>query len=199
MSLQESNEDIHAIMARAKAARARLRNLAPQPQRVVNVEAAPIVPEEPKVTPVEQYSPPSWAEFQVRVVWGKDSVASRCDVRDVDLLSVAKIKEVLCREFGIAPRDLTSSRRNAALARPRQIGYYLAREFTGRSLPVIGREFGRADHTSVLHGIRRIEALIETDTNIRGHVERIRAILQREEEQLAEWKASRTANFVVAA
>lgn len=50
MSLQESNEDIHAIMARAKAARERLRNLAPQPQRVVNVEAAPIVP---RKTPLE--------------------------------------------------------------------------------------------------------------------------------------------------
>ncbi len=199
MSLQESNEDIHAIMARQRAARERLRKLAPRPAPVVNVEAAPIVPEEPPSAPLEQYAPPSWAEFQVRVVWGKDSVDSRCDVRDTDLLSVAKIKEVLCHEFGVSPRDMTSSRRNAALARPRQIGYYLAREFTGRSLPVIGREFGRADHTSVLHGIRRIESLLETDWVIRGHVERLRAILKREEDKLAEWNAARKANLVVAA
>lgn len=191
MSLQDSGEDIHAIMARAKAARARLRNLAPQPQRVVNVEAAPIIPNP------APFIPPSWATFQINVTWGKCNTANI--LRDTDLLSISEIKEICCRYLGISPRDMTSHRRTIAFARPRQIAFYLVKEFTGRPLTVIGREFGGRDHTTIMHGIRKIEALMPVNPAIRAQVEWLRELLKAEESKIVEWKASRIPTFEIAA
>ena len=61
------------------------------------------------------------------------------------------------KHFGVNRGDLLSSRRNRSIVRPRQIGMYLAKSLTARSLPEIGRRFGGRDHTTVLHAIRKIE------------------------------------------
>ena len=53
--------------------------------------------------------------------------------------------------------DILSQRRHRSVVRPRQIGMYLAKQLTSRSLPEIGRRFGNRDHTTVLHAIRKIE------------------------------------------
>jgi chromosomal replication initiator protein len=48
---------------------------------------------------------------------------------------------------------------------------YLARLLTPRSLPEIGRRFGGRDHTTIIHGIRRIDHLCSTDSELRADVE----------------------------
>ena len=53
--------------------------------------------------------------------------------------------------------DILSERRNRSIVLPRQVGMYLAKRLTARSLPEIGRRFGGRDHTTVLHAIRKIE------------------------------------------
>ncbi len=55
--------------------------------------------------------------------------------------------------------------------RPRQIGMYLAKTLTARSLPEIGRRFGGRDHTTVLHAIRKIEALKQADGVLKEELE----------------------------
>jgi chromosomal replication initiator protein len=60
-------------------------------------------------------------------------------------------------------------------ARPRQVAMYLAKQLTSRSLPDIGRRFGGRDHTTVMHGVRRIEELKSADPQIAEDLE----ILQR--------------------
>jgi hypothetical protein len=56
------------------------------------------------------------------------------------------------------------------VVRPRQIAMYLAARLTGRSLPVIGRQFNR-DHTTILHSARVIEWLIFQDDRVRDDVQ----------------------------
>jgi chromosomal replication initiator protein len=51
--------------------------------------------------------------------------------------------------------------------RPRQIGMYLAKLLTSRSLPEISGRFGNRDHTTVLHAIRKIEQLMNDDNQLR--------------------------------
>lgn len=63
--------------------------------------------------------------------------------------------------YGVSVMDVLSHRRTADVMRPRQIAMYLAKTLTLRSLPEIGRRFGGRDHTTVLHAVRKIEALIE--------------------------------------
>ena len=53
---------------------------------------------------------------------------------------------------------------------PRQIGMYLAKKMTSRSLPEIGRRFGGRDHSTVLHAVRKIEELVKTDDKLAREV-----------------------------
>ena len=59
-----------------------------------------------------------------------------------------------------------SKRRPAAIAKPRQIAMYLAKELTQKSLPEIGESFGGRDHTTVLHAVRKIGADRKQDTEL---------------------------------
>ena len=70
------------------------------------------------------------------------------------------ILRTVSKHYGVNRGDLLSGRRNRSIVRPRQIGMYLAKLLTSRSLPEIGRRFGNRDHTTVLHAIRKIEQLM---------------------------------------
>ena len=54
------------------------------------------------------------------------------------------------------------------MVRPRQIGMYLAKHLTSRSLPEIGRRFGNRDHTTVLHAIRKIDKEVRRESAPQG-------------------------------
>jgi chromosomal replication initiator protein len=79
-----------------------------------------------------------------------------CNERKV---TVDMIQKAVAEHFNLKQADLISERRARAVARPRQVAMWLAKQITTRSLPDIGRRFGGRDHTTVLHAVRRIEAL----------------------------------------
>ncbi|MBC7670759.1 MAG: chromosomal replication initiator protein DnaA, partial [Gemmatimonadaceae bacterium] len=74
-------------------------------------------------------------------------------------ITIDDIQKATADHYGMKQADLLSERRNRAIARPRQAAMWLAKQLTTRSLPDIGRRFGGRDHTTVLHAVRRIEAL----------------------------------------
>jgi len=78
-------------------------------------------------------------------------------------ITVDDIQKAASEHFGLKQADLISERRNRSIARPRQAAMWLAKQLTTRSLPDIGRRFGGRDHTTVLHAVRRIEALKADD------------------------------------
>jgi chromosomal replication initiator protein len=82
------------------------------------------------------------------------------------LVSIENIQKTVAEYYKLRVADLLSKRRTRSIARPRQIGMALAKELTNHSLPEIGDAFGGRDHTTVLHGCRRIESLRETDKRI---------------------------------
>lgn len=82
------------------------------------------------------------------------------------LVSIENIQKTVADYFKIRVADLLSKRRSRSIARPRQVAMALAKELTNHSLPEIGDAFGGRDHTTVLHGCRRIEALRSTDKRI---------------------------------
>jgi chromosomal replication initiator protein len=82
------------------------------------------------------------------------------------LVSIENIQKTVADYFKIRVADLLSKRRSRSIARPRQVAMALAKELTNHSLPEIGDAFGGRDHTTVLHGCRRIEALRNTDKRI---------------------------------
>ncbi|MDP3298864.1 MAG: chromosomal replication initiator protein DnaA, partial [Phenylobacterium sp.] len=74
-------------------------------------------------------------------------------------VTVDHIQKAVAEHYGLTQADLLSERRARAVARPRQAAMWIAKQITTRSLPDIGRRFGGRDHTTVLHAVRRIEAL----------------------------------------
>lgn len=77
--------------------------------------------------------------------------------------SIASIKTAICRKFQLSPICLESIRHAPVEARPRQIVMYLARTLTPLSFPKIAEEL-RRDHTTIMHGYRKIMSLRQTDT-----------------------------------
>ena len=82
------------------------------------------------------------------------------------LVSIENIQKTVADYFKIRVADLLSKRRSRSIARPRQVAMALAKELTNHSLPEIGDAFGGRDHTTVLHGCRRISALRETEKRL---------------------------------
>lgn len=79
-------------------------------------------------------------------------------------ISIADVKQaVVGRYSSVSVRDLESRSRKVRVVRPRQMAMYLAKKLTTHSLPEIGQKFGRRDHTTVLHGIRRVEELMSQE------------------------------------
>ncbi|GLR93655.1 chromosomal replication initiator protein DnaA [Bradyrhizobium liaoningense] len=93
-------------------------------------------------------------------------------------IKIEDIQRVVARQYNVSRSDLLSSRRTANVVRPRQVAMYLAKTLTLRSLPEIGRRFGGRDHTTVLHAVRKIEALVSKDTALSEEVESLKRQLQ---------------------
>jgi len=91
-------------------------------------------------------------------------------------VTIDEIQRAVSAYFDLKPIDLVSARRARVVARPRQIAMYLAKRLTTRSLPEIGRKFGGRDHSTVIHAVRRVEALRDSDAD----VDRAVRTLQRE-------------------
>ena len=94
-------------------------------------------------------------EPEVRVVYVQAAPVIESPVG----VPLTTILQAVCKYYGVTKADVVSHRRSAKVVRPRQVFMYLARELTPHSMPVISRLLGDRDHTTVLHGIRKIEKL----------------------------------------
>lgn len=93
------------------------------------------------------------------------------------LISVEDIQRHVSAHYNIRTNDMFSNRRAAAIARPRQIAMYLAKDLTSLSYPAIGRSFGGRDHTTVMHAVKKIEQLIAEDNHLNADVDLLRGLL----------------------
>ncbi len=93
-------------------------------------------------------------------------------------ITVEEIQRKVSDHYNIRLSDMIGPKRLRNYARPRQVAMYLAKTLTNRSLPEIGRRFGGRDHTTVMHGVRRIEELKATDSQIADDIELLRRALE---------------------
>ncbi|MUG90226.1 chromosomal replication initiator protein DnaA [Bombella sp. ESL0385] len=93
-------------------------------------------------------------------------------------VTIDEIQRKVVEHFNIRLTDMSSARRARAVARPRQIAMYLAKQLTSRSLPEIGRKFGNRDHTTVMHAVNRVAELMEQDPGLAESVELLKHMLE---------------------
>ncbi len=92
-------------------------------------------------------------------------------------IKIEDILRIISRHFGVSKGDLLSQRRHRSVVWPRQVGMYLAKQLTARSLPEIGRRFGNRDHTTVLHAIRKIEGELTDNPRLKEELEELKKLL----------------------
>ena len=85
---------------------------------------------------------------------------------DPGRIKIDDILKIVGRHYNVAKADLLSPRRSRTVVVPRQIGMYLAKKLTSRSLPEIGRRFGGRDHSTVLHAVRKIDEQVRVDEKL---------------------------------
>ena len=90
---------------------------------------------------------------------------------------IEEIIKTVSRHFGVSKPDILSQRRHRSVVWPRQIGMYLSKQMTARSLPEIGRRFGNRDHTTVLHAIRKIDKELAANPRLRDELEDLKKML----------------------
>lgn len=81
------------------------------------------------------------------------------------------IIDVVAEHFGVKPEDIVSKKRNSEFVQPRQVVMYLCNKYTDNSLANIGKILGKKDHTTVIHGIKKITAELETSEELRNKIE----------------------------
>ncbi len=93
-------------------------------------------------------------------------------------VTIEEIQRRVSEHYNLRISDMSSARRARAVARPRQVAMYLAKQLTSRSLPEIGRKFGNRDHTTVMHAVSRVTELMELDAGFAEDVELLRRMLE---------------------
>ncbi|MDH5410147.1 MAG: chromosomal replication initiator protein DnaA, partial [Alphaproteobacteria bacterium] len=93
-------------------------------------------------------------------------------------VTIEEIQKRVAEHFNIKLAEMSSARRSRAVARPRQVAMYLAKQLTARSLPEIGRKFGGRDHTTVMHAVRKVDELRGLDAAFAEDVELLKRMLE---------------------
>jgi chromosomal replication initiator protein len=93
-------------------------------------------------------------------------------------VTVEEILRKVAEHYNVRLSDLVGPKRMRAIARPRQVAMFLSKSLTTRSLPDIGRRFGGRDHTTIMHGIRKIEELRASDSQLAEDIDMLRRLLE---------------------
>jgi len=94
-------------------------------------------------------------------------------------LTIETIQKRVAEHFDIRLADMTSKRRPASIAFPRQVAMFLARQLTPHSLAMIGESFGGRDHGTVLNAVRQVEKAMQADASLRQTVAFLQQQLKR--------------------
>ena len=84
------------------------------------------------------------------------------------------IQTLVCKFFKISKNEMLSSRRSRYLVRPRLTAIYLRKILTSKSLPEIGREFSNRDHTTIIHSVKTIEKLKESNPEMVENINKLK-------------------------
>jgi chromosomal replication initiator protein len=92
-------------------------------------------------------------------------------------ITIDEIQKKVAEHYNIRLADMHSPRRVQHVAQARQIAMYLSKELTSKSFPEIGRKFGGRDHTTVMHAVRKVKEIMDTDPTMAEDVDLLRRMM----------------------
>ena len=81
------------------------------------------------------------------------------------------IISIVAEHYNVTTSDLCGNKRSSKIVIPRQVAMYLCRELTSTPLKSIGKSLGNRDHTTIMHGIEKMEKEIITDSNLNNTID----------------------------
>ena len=93
-------------------------------------------------------------------------------------VTIEEIQRKVAEHYNVRLSDMIGPKRARPIARPRQVAMYLSKHLTTRSLPEIGRRFGGRDHTTIMHGIRKIDELKAGDRQLAEDIALLKRLLE---------------------
>jgi hypothetical protein len=144
--------------------------------------------EPPAQAPAPMAAPPKPDFFQRCVDFFNASVSAGSpqalpDMQLVPTITVNQIIRTVAEQFKLSVADLVSERRTANVVLPRQMAMWLSKTMTTRSYPYIGHRMNGRDHTTVLHGFRKIERLRQDDPEIQAQLDYLASLLRPEPQE----------------
>ena len=155
--LQQLQRARRERLARFKAAAARLEK---PPEIEAPKEVYKITPEELRQEALQE-SERKALELTKEISRLRDAL-DQMEEQTSDQITLRQIILAVCAYYNVPKIDLLSKRRNSHLTIARHVAFYLARKHTLMSQPMIGK-FMKRDHTSVIHGVRKIANQALTD------------------------------------
>lgn len=108
---------------------------------------------------------------EVNVVLAEEALKDLISPNNKKDITVELISDIISEHFNITASDIVSTKKSRNIAYPRQICMYLCRDLTDLSLKEIGKKLGDRDHTTVLHGIDKIQNDLLSDSSLQNTVE----------------------------
>jgi chromosomal replication initiator protein len=93
-------------------------------------------------------------------------------------LSTFNIQQAVAKEWGVTTEGLRSKTRTKNLTVPRQVAMYLMRELLGMQLVEIGSAFGGRDHSTVIHSLERVSAMMKEEPTFAQRIGKLHAMLE---------------------
>ena len=96
------------------------------------------------------------------------------------VISSDYIMETVAKYFDINKNDLSSNKRSNDIAFPRQIAMYLCRTVINMPFETIGKEFGKRDHSTVMHAYKKIDQQVRENSDTKLLVNSIKKIIEKD-------------------
>jgi hypothetical protein len=132
------------------------------------IEAPIIEDPKPPLVLIEEWRDKQMSKYEVKV---------KHDL-DIGTVNVKRVQRAVAEEYCISIVDMFSHRRDHKVVLPRHVAFYLSKKLTLLSLPAIGRRFGGRDHTTVMHGVKKIERMMGADLVFAAKVEALKSKLE---------------------
>ena len=109
----------------------------------------------------------------------QDAIRNIAKEEESGVVTIQQIQKLVASTYKLSPEELISKNNARQISHPRQVAMYLCKHLTKHSYPEIGRAFGGKHHTTVMHSVEKIEALVVTDETLQRLISELSESLQK--------------------
>jgi chromosomal replication initiator protein len=109
----------------------------------------------------------------------QDAIRNIAKEQESGVVTIQQIQKLVASTYKLTSEELISKNNARHISHPRQVAMYLCKHLTKHSYPEIGRAFGGKHHTTVMHSVEKIEALVATDETLQRLISELSESLQK--------------------